>query len=133
MVQILGECEHVEGGKEETSLGSQEHQFEWFGDGDQLGGVCVLLVEVRGNECRVRDGDAGVGVVDGWKGVKWRSVLTGGGESTDLLASWFDVGVLDSFGGVWDALVIEGASWMRVRERCGRLDESSRCLGTKRR
>ena len=100
--------------------------------------VWVLLVEVSGDECRVGDGDAGVGAVDDGEGVKGGAVVTGGsGESTDLLAGWFDVGVLDPSGGIWDALVVEGVSWMQVRVRCGELNGilawSSRCLGTKRR
>ena len=37
VVQRLGERERVEGGKDKTSLGSQEGRFKWFGDGGQLG------------------------------------------------------------------------------------------------
>jgi len=70
-----------------------------------------LLVEVSGDACRVGDGNAGVGVVDDGEGVKRGSVVTGGGgEGTDFLAGWFDVGVLDPFCGEWDALVVEGVS-----------------------
>jgi len=72
--------------------------------------------------------------VDDGKGVKGGTVVTGGGgESTDLLAGWLDVGAPDPFGGVWDALVGEVVSW--VGGGCGQLNKilalSSRCWGTK--
>ena len=41
-------------------------------------GVCILLVEVPGDECQVRDNDASVGVVDGRKSIKQRTIIMSG-------------------------------------------------------